>query len=421
MDEILKIKNIGPIKDIELEVSPKLILIGPQASGKSIIAKIITILKSLRFLSGNVSFEELSKDYLIEDFFSANSYISFSCNKYTFTLSEGKSNLSFSDINFSNYFDSFFKEHVPNMIHWNKKELKDQYQAQLDTIKERLANLKDANKSNLELEKLEKDVDSLVESVKRSEKLEKDFYESFDIIQKYSAFSLYVPAERNLLSMISSSILSLTANKIPLPKLFIEFAASFERAKANIKTYEFPFFTDVKYSYTDGKDLITLNNGTISHELSRSSSGIQSLIPLLLILEDVTTERKIKYQTSFVVEEPEMNLFPETQYDLLKHLTQKISQSENNYLIITTHSPYFLSGANNLLLAHKVKEKRNDFQFVSIEPTRFNAYSIKGGMAKSVFDKTTGLIAENVVDSVSEIILNDFEYLMNQYKQSISK
>ena len=42
MNPILKIKNIGPLKDIELEIKKVNVFIGPQSSGKSTIAKIIS-------------------------------------------------------------------------------------------------------------------------------------------------------------------------------------------------------------------------------------------------------------------------------------------------------------------------------------------------------------------------------------------
>jgi uncharacterized protein YlzI (FlbEa/FlbD family) len=43
-----------------------------------------------------------------------------------------------------------------------------------------------------------------------------------------------------------------------------------------------------------------------------------------------------------------------------------------------------------------------------INPKHFSAYEIKNGKAKSIFNRKTGLIKENVVDAVSEDILEDF-------------
>jgi predicted ATPase len=42
------IKDFGPIKDVSLEIKDLMVFVGPQASGKSTIAKVIFFFKSLR-------------------------------------------------------------------------------------------------------------------------------------------------------------------------------------------------------------------------------------------------------------------------------------------------------------------------------------------------------------------------------------
>ena len=44
----LIIKDFGPLKNVELEISDFLVLIGPQASGKSTIAKSIFYFKFIK-------------------------------------------------------------------------------------------------------------------------------------------------------------------------------------------------------------------------------------------------------------------------------------------------------------------------------------------------------------------------------------
>ena len=43
----IEIKNFGPIKELKLEIKDFMLFIGPQASGKSTIAKTIFFFKSL--------------------------------------------------------------------------------------------------------------------------------------------------------------------------------------------------------------------------------------------------------------------------------------------------------------------------------------------------------------------------------------
>lgn len=46
--QTLKIKNFGPIKDVKMEINNIMIFIGPQASGKSTIAKNIFYFNSVK-------------------------------------------------------------------------------------------------------------------------------------------------------------------------------------------------------------------------------------------------------------------------------------------------------------------------------------------------------------------------------------
>ena len=63
MAEKLTVENFGPIKKAEIDVTDMMVFIGPQSSGKSTLAKLITILNDFNFRqSYNVTFkEELEK------------------------------------------------------------------------------------------------------------------------------------------------------------------------------------------------------------------------------------------------------------------------------------------------------------------------------------------------------------------------
>ncbi len=66
------VKNFGPIKHIEINIRKLIILIGPQASGKSIIAKLMTIFNDTEFIVNNDLGKFLSIyniEFLTEDTF----------------------------------------------------------------------------------------------------------------------------------------------------------------------------------------------------------------------------------------------------------------------------------------------------------------------------------------------------------------
>jgi len=166
--------------------------------------------------------------------------------------------------------------------------------------------------------------------------------------------------------------------------------------------------------------------------LSEASSGLQSIIPLILVV--ALKAKEAKEGNTYVVEEPELNLFPKTQYDLAKFLSSNCCGYNketdcHNELIITTHSPYILTAFNNFLLAEKTGNHK-DFaapvdKIISkeswVSSSNFNAYYISKTGATKVFNEKTGLISDNQLDSASEEIMSEFSQLMDlYYKKDVS-
>ena len=61
--------------------------------------------------------------------------------------------------------------------------------------------------------------------------------------------------------------------------------------------------------------------------------------------------------TSLYLEEPEENLFPSTQYALIKWMAERINLVDDNQIWIATHSPYILSSFNNLIQAAESEDQ----------------------------------------------------------------
>ena len=125
--------------------------------------------------------------------------------------------------------------------------------------------------------------------------------------------------------------------------------------------------------------------------------------------------RQTERPQSFIVEEPELNLFPEAQQALLQTLIEKCTAGEND-LIITTHSPYVLTVLNTLMYAHKVAHEvpENAPKVAKliprkywVDPAQFAAYYVdlpttkKKQQVRSIVDRKTGMIGENELDNIS--------------------
>ena len=67
------------------------------------------------------------------------------------------------------------------------------------------------------------------------------------------------------------------------------------------------------------------------------------------------------FNTCFIniVEEPEQNLFPTSQWQILKKLLEFNNMTEANKLIMTTHSPYLINYLTHAVKASMVLEKVN--------------------------------------------------------------
>ena len=78
-----------------------------------------------------------------------------------------------------------------------------------------------------------------------------------------------------------------------------------------------------------------------------------------LLMEELNSRLKIDCFWN-IVEEPEQNLYPQSQRTILNVLTQNFNQSPHNGLIITTHSPYMINYISLNIKARAVAEKCPD-------------------------------------------------------------
>lgn len=124
-----------------------------------------------------------------------------------------------------------------------------------------------------------------------------------------------------------------------------------------------------------------------------------------------------------IVEEPEQNLFPTTQAQVLYELLKYKNENENNKLIITTHSPYILTSLNNAIFAkdvfnkqHKYIEELPENKMVSFED--ISAYKLEEGNIISIRDEETRLINAYQIDDCSIQIDENFSKLSELMEQN---
>ncbi|SJZ71547.1 Predicted ATPase [Chitinophaga eiseniae] len=213
---------------------------------------------------------------------------------------------------------------------------------------------------------------------------------------------MYVPAERNFITYMK------TAKELKLSSPSMqEFLTEFDKAKENLKAPEPLPINSTAIEYDKLNDTLNLRGTDYKLRLSEASSGFQSLVPLYLVSsylansilinraddlegkDGMTAEEMERFKKgvaeiwtneSFtdeqrrlalsvlaekfnksafinIVEEPEQNLFPGSQWEMLQSLLGFNSMAAGNKLILTTHSPYIINFLNIAILGYDLREK----------------------------------------------------------------
>jgi len=387
LKERLIVKNFGPVSNLDIEIRPLTLFIGTQGSGKSTISKLLTICRDLRWwlqILEKAESEELMKpfyDFSINEYFQENSYIYYTVKGDVVKYEHG-------DFYFSS--DFMNTDIIKNYISFSNKKL----------IQNSLASINDTDDEVSEI-----------------------------VLNTNARMILYILAERNLVGNLSESLASMITAQVPLPKPLIEYMSMFERAKKEYPSYNIPFF-GVKFVKKEGRERIELEDKNKDLPLSACSSGLQSAIPMLMVIDYAL---KMDSFDAFVIEEPEQNLFPENQYKMLCFITSKFWNSKKQrQFIITTHSPYLLSSLNMLMLAFRLNQNEDIREQVetivkpdfTVNPDDVAVYSLNPDSeeyCKSLISEKTRLVSVNELDSVSEYIGDDFDRLYTLYLQTKKK
>ncbi|MEW4924407.1 AAA family ATPase [Algibacter sp. 2305UL17-15] len=239
----------------------------------------------------------------------------------------------------------------------------------------------------------------------------------------FSDDSLYIPSERNFLHLIAENTLGLINNEVSIPKHILDIGQEYEKAISTIK--ELPLkLIDKNYTYKrEGKTSYIYHNNDEKVNLLESASGLQSILPILLLVEYAKSKTET-HNYNFVIEEPELNIYPETQHELIKYLIKNCQDNQQNHihrknLILTTHSPYVLASINNLLLAfEKGKTFNKEVQRIIpkgswLNPNNFIAYELKNGKARKIMDDKLGQIKNNMIDNASENFADEFDKILS--------
>ena len=120
---------------------------------------------------------------------------------------------------------------------------------------------------------------------------------------------------------------------------------------------------------------------------------------------------------SFILEEPEQNLYPNTQVELIKDIVKECNGNHPSTVLITTHSPYVLTAINNLIYAAKVGKNNPHAVEQIISSTMWlseemvSAYRVANGTVEIIMDDEIREIMAEQIDEVSLVLNDQYERL----------
>ena len=381
--ERLVIKNFGPIQSVDLELGKMTVLIGENATGKSTIAKVLSICRYFSYIvdvnkiiNYNTFFVENGlNDWGIRDFLKNESYIEYENNDYKLIVDY--INFEIEEKEIINLFKPIL---IPKTDRF-KNLLKSFYES-------KDKNGKIAISADFPYEFLKNEVKPIL----------------------YNPF--FIPAERSLQSIFSLGKSSINNMN---DALFNQFSQLFEISTTYISETDIKAL-DIVYKNINGKGFVKKNIEKEYYSLENSASGYQSIIPIVLAVKKFQDGEHV-----FIIEEPENNLFPKTQKKLVEFFVENINNHGHQF-ILPTHSPYILSSLNNCLYASKLSKIENGIfmeEINAILPKEYwlnledlSVYYLEIGEAKDILNKEESLIDIDDLDSVSRDINKVFDELL---------
>jgi predicted ATPase len=378
MKRKLVVKNFANIKEAVYEPKKFNVIIGEQATGKSLLVKldyffneVIEFIFTPGFLLDDIKIEYIKSiffEYFNEDIL----------NNFEFEITY------------------FFKTYSIKLLKKTNPDLNIEFNSDL------LNFLHDIQKNTAK--RGHNDLIDILNTIKR--------------IDSNQLQLTFIPAGRSYFSNIDKNIFFMLEQNARIDKFLIKFGSSYETLKGSIPKVEQKFILSRVEEVLKGKIELDNNNkiGIKSNyftELFYASSGQQESLPMLLVLLDAISSKNSK---NIYVEEPEAHLYPKSQKSILEILSYLYNLG--NTITITTHSPYIITAINNLLLANEVKDKLDTSNLLAlknfaIDSSDIGVYAIEDGVLKSSFDDENGLINAYTIDKISDEFSQTFNQLLD--------
>ncbi len=413
MNKIL-IQNIGSIKKAELELNQVNVIMGPQSSGKSTIAKIISYCQWVekRFIldgSFKENFKEKFQEFhrISDEYFTPKSLIHYT-STFVSIKYEGKTHKS--EIEKINNSESFtnskniyipaernFVSVIPNLSKYKGSNdnimnfLYDWYEVKKKHSKNKTLPILDLGISFYHIDK--SDTDKIIlENQKKELEL------------------------ANASSGLQSAIPLLALVNYMTDTLFTEKMTESVKEKNEILNV---FVSHFNQLFKEDRRAVVQEQIKEAKTLTLTKEEIETL-------KSLVRERRKYHFSQFIIEEPEQNLFPKTQRDLVYYILNKLNFSNKKHrLLITTHSPYILYALNNCMMGYSVMknmptEKQEELKSKAswINPDSVSVWEIdeNKGTINSIKNSKTKTIDKHYFNRIMNEVMDEYYKMLNYFE-----
>jgi hypothetical protein len=424
----LTVKNFSVIKEAKLEFGKITVLIGPQSSGKSLLCK-------LAYFLGKEVLERAVDSILlgspIEEFMSAirkqfsNHFgAAISASPYEVSFTQGRYSVEFSGA------EEIDRVRMIN-IRLFSEDFSDLYSALVNQ---------------------QTDVERIGGKSRQDQQDEIWTELNLLLTAPFAYEALYIPTGRAFFTDPSKGFSALQNTDLdPIIRQFASEIAWNARWRLGQMTAGDDVLEEIRKTMihiAKGQVVVTTNQLSFLGldgkylPLTMLSSGTQELLPLFNVLDRLASfqeQREVSRNATRIppfdkpptgskkliyLEEPEANVFPSTQYDLVRLFSWLSHEPNLDFSwVITTHSPYILTAFNDLIKAGQIAieqpDKASEVEKIIprqywIKPGDFAAYAFDGkdGILRSIMDQETKMINGDVLDDISSDIADQFGQLL---------
>lgn len=421
----ITIQEIGPLKNLSIDLKRINIFIGPQSCGKSTLAKIISFCQWIEketvqrqdsdFLNSDFLNTTLLQFHNISDFVHENSYISYESDVISLEIKDYKDN-KFQNISLSKRFG--FADAVLSKTAYIPADRNIVFVPGVFSM--------DMPKNYLRSFLF--DWDKIRRKFGKSEPVKLlDIAESYYFNDSTGMDTLRMKNGKDLPMMqASSGIQSVTPLYLYLSYL-TEWIYTHEEDLSVDKIRRIKRGALAKFMNVDHSTMIALSKENeedfINNIIDKIETRFPNIQPHLRKFEEQVGK---PHFSNIVIEEPEQNLFPTTQAYLIYDMLAMINHERDN-IVITTHSPFILYAVNNCMLAYESKDKidsetANSLDFCEksyLNPDGVAVWEIRDGYIEDIdgnrnitIQNNQGLIGSNYFDRVMGNIMADYHNML---------